>query len=238
MKVLIACEESQRVCTEFRRLGHEAYSCDIQECSGGHPEWHVCGDVLPVLQGGNFATMDGIYHCVNMWDLVIAHPPCTYLSAVTNRHLSLRCAPPEKVVDRLWKVAKSAVFFMQCYYANSDKVAVENPMGFMSKLFRKPDCTIHPYFFAKSQYDFENYHKKRTCLWLRGLPPLERTTYLPEPKPISYSKSGQPFNFEETVNGKDRAKLRSKTFPGIARAMAEQWGKESPAPAETGNGDE
>ena len=224
MKVLIACEESQRVCTEFRRLGHEAYSCDIQECSGGHPEWHVCGDVLPVLHGGRFVTMDGVEHYVTRWDLVIAHPPCTYLSAVTTRHLSLKCTPPEKIVDRLWEVAKSAVFFMQYYYANADKVAVENPMGFMSTLFRKPDCVVHPYFFATSQGDLVNYHKKRTCFWLRGLPPLERTSHLPEPKPIAYSKCGHPLNFEETVKGKDRAKLRSKTFFGVARAMAQQWG--------------
>lgn len=224
MKVLIACEESQRTCMEFRRLGHDAYSCDIQECSGGHPEWHVCGDVLPVLQGGKFVTMDGIKHCVTRWDLVIAHPPCTYLSAVTTRHLSLRCTPPEKVVNRLWQVAKSAVFFMQCYYANANKVAVENPLGFMSTLFRKPDCIVHPYFFATSQNDSENYHKKRTCFWLRGLPPLERTSHLPEPKPIAFSKSGKPLNFEESVRGKERAKLRSKTFFGVAQAMAEQWG--------------
>lgn len=144
MKVLVACEESQRVCAAFRAIGHEAYSCDVQECSGGHPEWHVCSDVLPVLHGGNFTTMDGADHYVNRWDLVIAHPPCTYLSGVTNRHLSLKCTPPEKVVDRMWKLAKSAVFFMQCYYANADKVAVENPMGFMSTLFRKPDCIVHP----------------------------------------------------------------------------------------------
>lgn len=224
MKVLVACEESQRVCTAFRELGHEAYSCDVQECSGGHPEWHIQGDVLPVLQGGQFKAMNGIKHYVKRWDLVIAHPPCTFLSNVTTRHLSLKCTPPEKVVDRLWKVAKSAVFFMQCYYANADKVAVENPVGFMSMLFRKPDCIIHPYFFATSQNDLENYHKKRTCFWLRRLPPLVRTIYLPEPKPIRYSKYGKPLNFEETVSGKNRSKVRSKTFPGIARAMAEQWG--------------
>lgn len=225
MKVLIACEESQRVCTEFRRIGHEAYSCDVQECSGGHPEWHIQGDVLPMLQGGQFETMDKIKHYVEKWDLVIAHPPCTYLSAVTTRHLSLKCTPPEKVVDRLWKVAKSAVFFMQCYYANADKVAVENPAGFMARLYRKPDCIVHPYFFATSQNDLENYHKKRTCFWLRGLPPLERTSCLPEPNPIRYTKNGKPLNFEENVSGKNRSKVRSKTFPGIARAMAEQWGR-------------
>lgn len=106
--------------------------------------------------------MDGAAHRVSKWDLVIAHPPCTYLSGVTNRHLSLKCTPPEKVVDRMWKLAKSAVFFMSCYYANADKVVVENPMGFVSTLFRKPDCIVHPYFFAESEEDAENYHKKKT----------------------------------------------------------------------------
>lgn len=226
MKVLVACEESQRVCTEFRRLGYEAYSCDVQECSGGHPEWHIQGDVLPILRGGDFVTMDGTAHHVIKWDLVIAHPPCTYLSTVAARHLSLRCTPAERVIDRMWKLAKGAVFFMCCYYANADLVAVENPVGYMSTLFRKPDCIVHPYFFAESEEDAENYHKKKTCLWLRGLKPLVRTSKLPEPKPIAYSKSGKPLNFEETVKGRDRAKVRSKTFPGIARAMAEQWGKE------------
>ncbi len=149
MTVLVACEESQRVCTEFRRLGHEAYSCDIQECSGGHPEWHILGDVLPVLRGGNVVTMDGVSHHVDRWDLVIAHPPCTYLTTTATRHLSLRCTPAEKVIDRLWKVAKSAVFFMQCYFADADRVAVENPVGYMSTLFRKPDCIIDPYFLRK-----------------------------------------------------------------------------------------
>lgn len=222
---------NRRECAQrLDRLDTKHTAVTYKNARGGHPEWHICSDVLPVLQGGKFVTMDGVDHCVTRWDLVIAHPPCTYLSAVTTRHLSLRCTPPEKVVDRLWKVAKSAVFFMQCYYANADKVAVENPMGFMTRLFRKPDCIVHPYFFATSQDDSENYHKKRTCFWLRGLPPLERTSHLPEPKPMAFSKSGKPLNFEETVKGKDRAKLRSKTFFGVARAMAEQWGGEDVKP--------
>lgn len=225
MTVLVACEESQRVCTEFRRLGHEAYSCDIQECSGGHPEWHIHGDVLPVLRGGDVVTMDGVSHHVDRWNLVIAHPLCTYLTTTATRHLSLRCTPAEKVIDRLWKVAKSAVFFMQCYFTDADRVAVENPVGYMSTLFRKPDCIIDPYFFAESEEDVENYHKKKTCLWLRNLKPLVRTLNLPAPNPIRYSRSGKPLYFEECVT-KDRAKNRSKTFPGIARAMAEQWGND------------
>lgn len=115
LKILIACEESQTVCTEMRRLGHETYSADIQEPSGGHPEWHILGDVLPLINGKcRFTTMDGTTHQIDgKWDLLIAHPPCTYLSSVTTRHLSLKCTPPKKVVERFWKLAESAVFFMQ-----------------------------------------------------------------------------------------------------------------------------
>lgn len=226
MKVLVACEESQRVCTAFREIGHEAYSCDIQECSGGHPEWHIHGDVLPLINGNcTFVTMDGISHTIDgKWDLLIAHPPCTYLSAVTTRHLSLKCTPAEKVVERFWKLAESAVFFMQFALADCDKICVENPMGFMSRLWRKPDQTVHPYYFAESSDDIENYHKKRTCFWLKGLKPLERINDIEAPPPLGYSKSGNPLNFEEMATG-NRARTRSKTFPGIARAMAEQWGK-------------
>lgn len=228
MKVLVACEESQRVCTAFRELCHEAYSCDIQECSGGHPEWHILGDALPLINGNcEFTTMDGQIHEIKgKWDLLIAHPPCTYLSTVTTRHLSLKCTPAEKVVERFWKLAESAVFFMQFALADCEKICIENPSGFMSRLWRKPDQTIHPYYFAESINDTENYHKKRTCLWLKGLKPLERISNLEAPTPLGYSKSGQPFNFEEMVIGNrhHRAKVRSKTFPGIAKAIAEQWG--------------
>ena len=243
MKVLVACEESQRVCTAFRELGHEAYSCDIQECSGGHPEWHIQGDVLEILNpvwiadvvepcwGIELCTCDKEYHYIDKWDLIIAHPPCTYLSAVTTRHLSLKCTPAEKVIDRLWKVAESAVFFMQLALADCERICIENPMGFMSKLWRKPDQTIHPYYFAESKDDIENYQKKRTCFWLKNLEPLKHTNNLLPPEPYGYTKSGKPINFEE-AHGKikgincdsNSAKARSKTFPGIARAMAEQWG--------------
>ena len=161
MKVLVACEESQEVCKAFRAKGHEAYSCDIQECSGGHPEWHILGDALLYINGScQFTTMDGTYHRIDSkWDILIAHPPCTYLSGVTTRHLSLRCNSAEKVIERFWKLAKSAVFFMQFALADCDEICVENPSGFMSTLWRKPDDTIHPYYFAKSMNDIENYQK-------------------------------------------------------------------------------
>ena len=225
MKILIACEESQTITTAMRALGHEAYSCDIQEASGNHPEWHVKGNCLPLLRGGGylFETMDGRRHeAPDRWDLVIAHPPCTYLSGVTTRHLSLRCTPAQKVVERMWNVAEAAVFFMHCIYANADRVCVENPSGFMSRLYRKPDQTVHPYYFATDTTDEENYEKKRTCFWLRNLPPLKRLTELPAPPPKGYTASGKPLNFEECATG-NRSKVRSKTFPGIAKAMAEQW---------------
>lgn len=223
MKVLVACEESQRVCTAFREKGHEAYSCDIQECSGGHPEWHIRGDALEALKGGIILTDDWVMHDIGKWDMLIAHPPCTYLSAVTTRHLSLRVTPPEKVVSRMWNLAEAAVFFMNFALADIPKIAIENPKGYMARLWRKPDQMIHPYYFAESEED-ESYEKKGTCLWLKGLPPLQRTSHLPEPKPKSFSPhTGKAYYFEESVTT-DRAKNRSKTFPAVARAMAEQWG--------------
>lgn len=221
MKVLVACEESQAVCKAFRERGHEAYSADIQDCSGGHPEWHIQGDVLKIINGGTFKTEDWTLHEVDKWDLIIAHPPCTYLSSVTTRHLSLRVTPAEKVVDRMWKVAESAVFFMQIACADCEQIAIENPTGYMSRLWRKQDQIIHPYFFAKDEKDIANYQKKRTCLWLKGLKPLQRTSNLEPPKPYGYTKTGKPINFEE-AHGKipglecdsNSAKARSKTFPG------------------------
>lgn len=233
MKVLIACEESQRVCMAFREKGHEAYSCDIQNCSGGHPEWHIQGDALQIINGNTtFQTMDGEMHEIKgQWDLLIAHPPCTYLSAVTTRHLSLRMNSAEKVVERMWKVSESAVFFMRFILADCPRIAVENPMGFMSRLYRKPDQVIHPYYFAENKDDIANYQKKRTCLWLKNLPLLNKRNNLPAPEPYGYTKSGKPINFEEAhgkIKGlncdKISAKARSKTFPAIAKAMAEQWG--------------
>lgn len=223
MKILVACEESQRVCTAFRERGHEAYSCDIQECSGGHPEWHIRGDALEALKGGIIRTDDWVMHDIGRWDMLIAHPPCTYLSAVTTRHLSLRVTPPEKVVSRMWNLAEAAVFFMHFALADIPKIAIENPKGYMARLWRKPDQMIHPYYFAESEED-ESYEKKGTCLWLKGLPPLQRTSHLPEPKPKSFSPTtGKAYYFEESVKT-DRAKNRSKTFPAVAKAMAKQWG--------------
>ena len=240
MNILVACEESQRVCAAFRERGHNAFSCDIIEPSGGHPEWHILGDVLEVLNpkehcylgkpflGIMFETMDGQPHgIIGQWDMIIAHPPCTYLSNVATRSFSLRCAPPEKVVARWEQRARAAVFFMYFVLADCPRVAVENPVGFMNTAYRKPDQIIHPYMFAKSIDDKENYHTKRTCLWLKGLHTLKPTNSLPAPdlKAIYGTyPSGKTPCWEDTVSGDDRATVRSKTFTGIARAMAEQWG--------------
>lgn len=224
MKVLIACEESQRVCIAFRDRGHEAYSCDIQEPSGGRPEWHILGDALMAMEGGMVVTMDGRGHDIGRWDLLIAHPPCTYLSNVATRHFSLRCTPPEKVVARWEERARGAVFFMQFLLANADRIAIENPVGFLNSAYRKPDQIISPYMFAASPEDKENYVTKATCLWLVNLPKLCGNK-LPRPNNAEiYGRmpSGKARTWEDSYTRS--GKVRSKTFSGIAEAMAEQWG--------------
>lgn len=235
MKVLVACEESQTVCKAFRERGHEAYSADIQECSGGHPEWHIKGDCLKVLNGDcNFITEGGVWiQMEGQWDLIIAHPPCTYLSNVATRQYSLKCRTPQEVVDRWQERAKASVFFMQMMLANAKHVCVENPVGFMNTAYRKADQIIHPYYFATDENDKENYHEKRTCLWLKNLKPLKRTSNLPPPPPMyicqGEKSKGKKIGWCEgmrniTGGQAERAKARSKTFPGIAMAMADQWG--------------
>lgn len=224
--VLVACEESQAVCCAFRALGFTAFSCDVQEPSGGHPEWHILGDAVSALSGGIITTMDGKRHDVKKWDLLIAHPPCTYLSNVATRHFSLRCTSAEKVVTRWAERAKAAIFFMHFILADIPHIAVENPVGFMNTGYRKPDQIIHPYMFAAGVEDSENYVTKATCLWLKALPKLH-TNNLPKPDLATmYGKysNGKNRTWEEMQCG-NRSKIRSKTFPGIAAAMAEQWGK-------------
>ena len=150
MKVLVACEESQAVTIEFRRLGHEAYSCDIIECSGGHPEWHIMQDVLPLLDGHcEFETMDGTKHSVEgAWDLIIAFPPCTYLTSAGTRHYSLRMNPEWKVREREAKREEAVKFFMSFATAKCERIAIENPVGYVNTTWRKPDQIINPYFFV------------------------------------------------------------------------------------------
>lgn len=226
MNVLIACEESQAVCTAFREKGHRAFSCDILPCSGGHPEWHIQADVLAILNGNcQFDTMDGQKHKVDgQWDLIIAHPPCTYLSNACTRGFSLRATAPEKVIDR-WKLrALAAVFFMYFILADCKRIAVENPVGFMNTAYRKPNQIVDPYMFAESEADAENYVTKRTCLWLKGLPEL-KTNNLPKPnnrEMFGVYSNGKARCWEDSVVRS--SKERAKTFTEIAKAMADQWG--------------
>lgn len=230
MKVLVACEESQTVCKAFRAKGHEAYSADIQDCSGGHPEWHIKGDVLPIINGNaDFVTMDGTAHHIDgNWDLLIAHPPCTYLSGVAGRYYSLKCTPADKVIERMKKREEAIVFFMYFILADCPRIAVENPIGRMNAVYRKADQTIHPYMFSDGADDTEQFVTKATCLWLKGLPKLKATYNGVKPNNAALFgtyKNGKSRTWEEvTIGGKNRAKIRSKTFFGIAQAMADQWG--------------
>ena len=209
MKILIACEESQAVCKEMRRLGHECYSCDIIECSGGHPEWHIMQDVLPLLNGNcTFKTMDGVEHTIDSkWDMIIAHPPCTYLSNAGARFLYPKGVLNE---ERLRKGIMAKDFFMAFYYANCEKVAIENPVPSSVYMMPKYSQSIQPYQFGHP-------FKKKTCLWLKGLPSLTPTSIVETPQ--STKIAGNWFN----KGGNDRQRNRAKTFPGIAKAMADQW---------------
>ena len=206
MKILVACEESQAVTIELRRLGQEAYSCDIQECSGGHPEWHIKGDVLPLLNGDcEFYTMDGERHAISgRWDMIIAFPPCTDLAVSGARHFAKKRADGRQQA--------SIDFFMKFANAHCDMIAIENPVGIMSTRFRKPDQIINPYQFGHPE-------TKKTCLWLKNLQPLEETENV-----YAYMMT-LPEKERSRIHwmGSGHAKERSKTYPGIARAMAEQW---------------
>ncbi len=227
INVLIACEKSQRVCTEFRRLGHEAFSCDVIDCSGGHPEWHIKQDVLLLLNGYcEFKTCDGaIHNIIGKWDMIIAHPPCTYLSNVATRHHSIKNNTIERINERTFKRIEAMQFFMNIANADCDQIAIENPVGVMNTAYRKPEQIIQPYYFANDENDKENYVTKRTCLWLKGLLPLKYSKLLSKPDNNAlYGKlpSGKNRTWEDTYSRDP--KVRSKTFPGIAKAMAEQWG--------------
>jgi hypothetical protein len=226
MNILVACEESQAVTIELRKLGHEAYSCDIIECSGGHPEWHIQQDVLPLLNGRCvFRTCDGAQHRIEgRWDMIWYFPPCTFLTNTGNRWFNVE-RYGEKAKQRLQDREAAAEFFMAGWNADCDIVIVENPIGYMSTYFRKPDQIIHPFYFAEEDND-ENCERKATCIWFRGVEPLQyEVRFLP--RVIQY-KNGKgtdsPWHMETIkLPPAERAKARSKTFPGIAKAMAEQW---------------
>ena len=210
MRILIACEESQRVTKEFRKLGHEAYSCDIIECSGGFPEWHLQQDVTELLK--------------EHWDMIIAFPPCTYLTVSGNKWL--KDQPPRKSGALVGKERRAARkdgidFFMMFANANCDKIVIENPIGIMSTQYKKPSQIIQPYNFGADV-------SKQTCLWIKGLPTLTNTEYV-KPRITKcgkkrWSNQSDKDGSDITPPGPNRAKIRSKTHLGVARAMAEQWG--------------
>lgn len=208
VRVLIGCEESQVVCKAFRERGHEAYSCDIQPCSGGHPEWHIQDDVLKIINDG--------------WDLLIGHPPCTYLSYAATSSWNDE--------GRLEKRLDALNFFAKLWLAPIEKICLENPKSCASPIIAKYTQSIQPYYFGDTE-------SKTTWLWLKNLPKLkhtkqdtlfEKSTHV-KPKIYAYykrgKKKGQPIYGNNYMPfSEDRGKLRSKTFPGIAKAMAEQWG--------------
>jgi hypothetical protein len=220
MKILLACEESQAVCIEFRKRGHEAYSCDTQDCSGGHPEWHLKMDVFKAIKGGMLVTQSGQLICIDIWDMMIAFPPCTHLA------VSGAAWFEEKRKDG--RQQQGIDFFLAIANAPIHHIAIENPVGIMSKLYRKPNQVIHPYFFGDP-------YQKTTCLWLKNLPILchnDRPNLFDSI--VTHTSKGEFITFP---SGKKMAKwyamlradssrgsIRSKTFPGIAKAMAEQWG--------------
>lgn len=220
MIVLVACEESQEVCKAFRARGHEAYSCDIQECSGGHPEWHIMGDALAVVNGRcSFQTMDGAEHRIDgTWDLLIAHPPCTRLCSSGQRWLYW--GTDEYKAQKAREQKDAIEFFMKFANADCERIAIENPVGIMSSIYRKPDCTYNP-------YEFEGETEcKKTCLWLKNIEPLKPTRETPLPE-IERTQGIWKAHFGSKKlawSDPETAKLRSKTPPGVARAMAEQWG--------------
>jgi hypothetical protein len=219
MKVLFACEESQAGCKAFRELGHEAYSCDIERCSGGHPEWHIWGDTIRLLNGNcRFMTMDRKYHSIEgKWDMIIAFPPCTHLAVSGARHFE------KKRNDG--RQREAIEFFLKFLTADCDRIAIENPINIISgdyirkwfpdivkeyALPRKPNQIIQPWQFGHGE-------TKATCLWLKNLPNLIPTDIV----------EGREQRIWRMPPSPERAKIRSKTFPGIAKAMAEQWGGEA-----------
>ena len=217
MKVLVACEESQAVTIELRRLGHEAYSCDIIECSGGHPEWHIQGDALPLLNG-NCSFVDsggGEHHIEGKWDMIIAFPPCTKTSNAGARHL---WKGGKLNIPRYYDGLCGKALFMAIWAADCDRVIIENPTPSKVFKYQEPTQVIQP-------HEYGHPFTKKTLLWERGVEPLKPTDIvMPErtwcPSGSYSHKHGEKHRGMFTT---DRAKNRSKTFPGIARAMAEQW---------------
>ena len=221
MNVLVACEESQIVCIAFRERGHNAFSCDIEPCSGGHSEWHIMQNVIPLLDGRcSFKTMDGIEHSIDgKWDLIIAHPPCTRLCNSGQRWLYW--GDEEYRLKKKKQQEEAVDFFLKFTKADCPRIAIENPMGIMSSLYRKPDFTYNP-------YDFENETEcKKTGIWLIGdIQPLKPTRKEPLPKEQRTQGIWKAHFGDKKLawNDPETARLRSQTPYGVAKAMAEQWG--------------
>ncbi len=192
MKILVACEESQAVTKELRRLGHEAWSCDIEPCSGGHPEWHLQEDVTPLLK--------------QHWDMIIAFPPCT--------HLAVSGAAWFEQKRKDGRQQEGIDFFMLFANADCERIAIENPVGIMSSVYKKPSQIVQP-------YEYGHMEQKKTCLWLKGLPLLQSTNNVYDQ--VMELPKNQRERLHYLPPSPERAKLRSKTFQGIAKAMAEQW---------------
>ena len=201
--ILVACEESQAIANEFRKRGFQAYSCDIEPCSGGHPEYHLQGDALEVILERD-------------WDCIIAHPPCTHLCASGARWFNNPATPNKPMQQK-----KAISFFLAFTDLKCEHVAIENPIGIMSRIYRKPNQIVQPYWFG-------DHARKSTCWWLKGLPNLVADNLVDEGESFTWGdgKNRQPKWYRDAWNlpPKERAKMRSKTFPGMARAIAEQWG--------------
>lgn len=220
MKILVACEESQAVTIELRKFGHEAYSCDIIECSGGHPEWHIMQDVLPLL-GGNceFMTMAGHTHTIEgKWDMIIAHPPCTYLTCAGASNIP-------RQPERIELGHRAAEFFRKFLEADCEKIAIENPPPM--KRFSLPEYTqlVRPWMFGDR-------NNKAVCLWLKGLAKLQPSNIVEKDTDIiewTHKATGKRKSCSRwyNTNTHQHSRHRSKTFPGIAKAMAEQWAGEA-----------
>jgi len=232
LNILVACEESQTVTKQLRKLNHNAFSCDILSCSGGHPEWHFNQDIFKVIKNNGGVLQNGNTKILkNNWDIMIAHPPCTYLAVSgaqwfyhpEDKHLPTeKRRPHPRYPTRARDREKAIMFFRKLWKAPIDKIAIENPIGVISSTkIGKPTQIVHPFMFGDKA-------RKTTCLWLKNLPPLVPTDIVSEGERI-YFKSGksQPKwysdAFVKSKSHEERRKMRSKTFPGIARAMAEQW---------------
>lgn len=233
INILVACEESQRVCVEFRNLGFNAYSCDLLPCSGGHPEWHFKQDVLEVIKNkGGILENGKKIQIKGEWDLMVAHPPCTYLAVSgakwfyhpddKNLPISER-RPHPKFPNRAKDREDGAEFFLKLANSGVKRIAIENPIGVMSNRFRKPDQIVQPYYFGDRA-------SKTTCLWLKNLPPLKPTKIVDKGEYIQFNSGRKIAKWYSdalttTKTAAERQTLRSKTFPGFAKAIATQWGE-------------